>query len=110
MLVKAVLRGVRISPLKARLVADQIRGKTVPQALNIVNFGVRKGHALFKKLLASAIANAENNLGADIDNLIVATVQVNEAPTLKRMQARAKGRGSRILKRASHIEITLIEL
>ena len=109
MLANAVLKGARISPQKARLVADQIRGKPVDYSLNVLTFGLQKGHALFKKLLNSAIANAENNFGADVDDLYVMEVMVDAGTTLKRMHPRAKGRGSRILKRTSHIKIVVKE-
>lgn len=101
----AKLRFARISPQKARLVADQIRGMPVDQALNQLTFSTKKAAALIKKVLNSAIANAEHNDGADIDELWVARVFVDEGPTLKRMHARAKGRGNRILKRTSHITV-----
>lgn len=110
MLAKATLRNVRISPQKARLVADQIRGKPVDQALDVLNFGLQKSHGLFKKLLNSAIANAENNFSADVDDLKVSAVSVDSGFMLKRMRPRAKGRGNRILKRTSHIKIVLQEV
>jgi large subunit ribosomal protein L22 len=106
---EAKLRYARISAQKARLVADQIRGLEVEQALNLLAFSTKKGAALIKKILESAIANAEHNEGADIDELKVAAVQVNEGPVMKRMHARAKGRGNRILKRTSHISVTVAE-
>ena len=105
MQVGATLRYARISPQKCRLVADQIRGKSVASALQILSFSPKKAAGIVRKVLESAIANAEHNKGADIDELKVAMVQVNEAPTLKRFRARAKGRGARILKRNSHITI-----
>ncbi len=98
---------VRISPQKCRLVADQIRGLPVEQALNILKFSNKRAALLLKKTLDTAIANAENNEGADIDELRVSSVCVDEGPTMKRMRARAKGRGSRILKRTSHILVTV---
>ena len=101
----AKLRHARISAQKGRLVADQIRGLPVEQALDVLAFSNKKGAALMKKVLDSAIANAENNEGADIDELKVATIEVNEAPTFRRYRARAKGRGARIIKRNSHITI-----
>jgi large subunit ribosomal protein L22 len=110
MFANAALKGVRISPQKARLVADQIRGKSVDRALDILDFGLQKGHHLFKKLLRSAIANAENNSGADIDDLKIVEVMVDEGVQLKRMRPRAKGRGTRIVKRTSHIKIVLQEV
>ncbi|OQW95566.1 MAG: 50S ribosomal protein L22 [Beggiatoa sp. IS2] len=97
----------RISAQKCRLVADQIRGLRIEDALNILTFSSKKAAVMVKKALESAIANAEYNEGADIDQLCVAKIWVNQGPTLKRMQARAKGRGNRISKRSSHISITL---
>lgn len=103
----AKLRYVRISAQKGRLVADQIRGLPVEQALNILAFSKKKGADLMKKVLDSAIANAENNEGADIDELKVSAVMVDEGPTMKRIRARAKGRAARILKRSSHFTVTV---
>jgi len=103
----AKLRYARISAQKGRLVADQIRGLPVEQALNVLVFSKKKGADLVKKVLDSAIANAENNEGADIDELKVATICVDEGPTMKRIRARAKGRATRILKRSSHITVTV---
>jgi large subunit ribosomal protein L22 len=97
----------RISPQKCRLVADQIRGLPVEQALNLLKFSKQRAALFLKKTLDSAIANAENNEGADVDELHVSDIYVNEGPTLKRMRARAKGRGNRILKRTSHIAVTV---
>jgi large subunit ribosomal protein L22 len=105
----AKLRFARLSAQKGRLVADQIRGLPVEQALNTLAFSKKKGAAMMKKVLDSAIANAENNEGADIDELKVKTVCVDEGPTMKRLRARAKGRGSRILKRTSHITVTVAD-
>ena len=105
----AKLRFARLSAQKGRLVADQIRGLPVEQALNTLLFSMKKGAALMKKVLDSAIANAENNEGADIDELKVKTVCVDEGPTMKRLRARAKGRGTRILKRTSHITVTVAD-
>jgi len=102
---RAVLRGVRLSAQKGRLVADLIRGKPVDKALNILSFSPKKGAVIIKKVLESAIANAENNHNADIDTLKVARIEIDEAPTFKRFHARAKGRGNRIVKRNSHITI-----
>ena len=99
----------RISPQKARLVADQVRGKPVEEALNTLNFSSKKGADLIRKVVESAVANAENNEGADIDELKVATIMIDEGPTLKRFRARAKGRGTRILKRTSHISVTVAD-
>ena len=105
--VRAILKNATISAQKGRLVADQIRGKPVEQALQILNFSTKKGATIVKKVLESAIANAEHNEGADIDELKVAKVFVDEGRTQKRMHARAKGRGNRILKRSSHITVTV---
>ena len=106
MRVNAQHKNARISAQKARLVADLIRGKTVSQALNILAFSPKKGALLLKKVLDSAIANAEHNEGADIDDLKVVTVFVDKGPSLKRFQARAKGRGNRIEKQTCHINLT----
>src|SRR5574339_1142620 len=103
--VSATLRGARSSAQKTRLVADQIRGKSVEEALDILNFSEKKAAGLVKKVLESAIANAEHNHGADIDELKVSTVHVDAAPFFARYAARAKGRGDRILKRNSHITV-----
>lgn len=105
--VRAKLRNATISPQKGRLVADQIRGKSVEQALQTLTFSTKKAAQIIKKVLESAIANAENNEGADIDELKVKTVCVDEGRTMKRIQARAKGRANRILKRSSHITVTV---
>jgi large subunit ribosomal protein L22 len=99
------LKSARISAQKARLVADQIRGKSVGEALNILAFSPKKGAALVKKVLESAVANAEHNDGADIDELRVSAIFVDEAMTMKRIKPRAKGRADRILKRNSHITV-----
>ena len=107
MRVNAQHKNARISAQKARLVADLIRGKTVSQALNILAFSPKKGALLLKKVLESAIANAEHNEGADIDDLKVVTVFVDKGPSLKRFQARAKGRGNRIEKQTCHINLTV---
>ncbi|MFW9609397.1 MAG: 50S ribosomal protein L22 [Aquaspirillum sp.] len=103
--VSAVLKNARVSAQKARLVADLIRGKSVEQALNILTFSPKKSAELLKKVLESAIANAEHNEGADIDTLKVATVYVDKGPSLKRFSARAKGRGNRIEKQTCHITL-----
>ncbi len=105
MKVAAILRYARISPQKCRLVADEIRGKSVDQALKTLSFTQKKSAHIVKKVLESAIANAEHNHGADIDTLKVSTIEVDEAPMFRRYMARAKGRGARILKRNSHITI-----
>ena len=109
MQVAAKHRFARISAQKARLVADQIRGKQVGQALKLLEFSPKKAAVLFKKVLESAIANAEHNNGADIDELKIATVMVDEGPHMKRWMARAKGRGAQILKRTSHITVTVAD-
>ncbi len=101
----AKFRHARISAQKARLVADQIRGKDVDEALNLLAFSPKKAAAMFRKTLESAIANAEHNHGADVDELMVTAVMVDEGPTMKRWRARAKGRSSRIFKRTSHISV-----
>ena len=107
MQVSATLKHARVSAQKARLIADQIRGLPVERALNILMFSPKKSAGMVRKVLESAIANAEHNEGADIDELSVAAVYVNEGRTLKRFRARAKGRGTRILKRNSHITVTV---
>ena len=104
---KASLRGARISAQKGRLVADQIRGLPVDRALNVLQFSPKKGAVLIKKVLESAIANAEHNDGADIDALKVKTIYVERGAFLKHFQARAKGRGNRVLKHSCHIYITV---
>jgi large subunit ribosomal protein L22 len=106
---EAKLKYARISAQKARLVADQIRGQPIEQALNTLAFSTKKGAGLIKKVLESAIANAEHNAGADIDVLRVESIQVNEGPTMKRIMPRAKGRANRIMKRTSHITLTVAE-
>jgi large subunit ribosomal protein L22 len=103
----ATLRGVRLSEQKGRLVADQIRGKPVDQALSILAFSPKKGAGIIKKVLESAIANAEHNDGADIDTLKVKTIYVEKGMVLKRFTARAKGRGNRIVKPTCHIFLTV---
>ena len=105
----AKLKYARISAQKARLVADQIRGLHVEKALNTLAFSTKKGAPLIKKVLESAIANAEHNEGADIDELKVASIMVDEGPTMKRIRPRAKGRAARIFKRTSHITLTVAE-
>ena len=103
----ASLRGARLSAQKGRLVADQIRGLPVDKALNILAFSPKKGAALIKKVLESAIANAEHNDGADIDELKVKTIYVEKGMVLKRFTARAKGRGNRISKQTCHVYVTV---
>ena len=104
---KAILRGARLSAQKGRLVADMIRGKPVDQAISVLAYTPKKGAGIMKKLLESAIANAEHNDGADIDTLKVKTVTVERGMFLKRFQARAKGRGNRVLKHTCHIYLTV---
>lgn len=106
---RAILRGVRLSAQKGRLVADQVRGKPVDQALNILAFSPKRGAKIIRKVVESAIANAEHNDGADIDTLKVKTICVEEGTSLKRFAARAKGRGNRILKPTCHIFVTVGE-
>ena len=103
--VAAKLKHARISPQKCRLVADQVRGKPVEQALQILTFSPKKAAAIIKKVLESAIANAEHNEGADIDELKVSTIYVDEGPTMRRWKARAKGRVNHIIKRTSHVTV-----
>ncbi|MDQ3958699.1 MAG: 50S ribosomal protein L22 [Pseudomonadota bacterium] len=98
-----------MSPQKARLVADQIRGLPVDRAINILTFSNKKAAAILKKVLESAIANAEHNEGADIDELKVDAILVDAGPILKRMTARARGRANRLFKRTSHITVTVAE-
>ncbi len=107
--VAAILRYAKISPQKCRLVADQIRGQQVGEALKTLTFSPKKAAGIVKKVLESAIANAEHNHGADIDELKVAVVEINEAPTHRRFRARAKGRGARIIKRNSHITVRVAD-
>jgi large subunit ribosomal protein L22 len=106
---KATLRGVRLSAQKGRLVADLVRGKRVDQALNILAFCPKKGAGIIKKVLESAIANAEHNDAADIDTLKVTTIYVEKGTVLKRFTARAKGRGNRIIKPTCHIFLSVGE-
>ena len=107
--VAAILKGARISAQKVRLVADQIRGRGVEEALDILEFSGRKGARLLKKVLESAIANAEHNAGSDIDELPISSVFVDEGKTMKRIKPRAKGRADRILKRSCHITVKVAE-
>ena len=109
MATKAKYNYARISAQKVRLVADQIRGLPVEKAINLLTFSPKKAAVLMKEVLNSAIANAEHNDGADIDELYVAAVMVDEGSTMKRMSPRAKGRGNRILKRTSHITVVVDE-
>lgn len=103
----AILRGARLSAQKGRLVADQIRGLPVDKALNILNFSPKKGAEIIRKLLESAIANAEHNDGADIDELKVSTIFIDRGTSMKRTSARAKGRGNRIVKPTCHISLAV---
>jgi large subunit ribosomal protein L22 len=107
MQVAAKLKFTRLSPQKCRLVCDQIRGLKIDRALDILKFSRKRSAAVLKKVLDSAIANAEHNNGADIDELKVAKVFADQGPTYKRTQAKAKGRGSRILKPTCHITVIL---
>jgi len=109
MQVTAKLNGARISAQKVRLVADQVRGMPVEKAEQLLAFSPKKAARIVKKVLLSAIANAEHNEGADIDELTVSRITVDEGPTMKRGRARAKGRGTRILKRTSHITVTVAD-
>jgi len=105
----AKLKGARISAQKARLLADQVRGMPVERADELLQFSTKKAAHIVRKVLLSAVANAEHNNGADIDELRVSTIMVDEGPTFKRGRARAKGRYTRILKRTSHITVTVAE-
>lgn len=107
--VAAKMRGARLSAQKARLVADQVRGKKVADALNLLAFSPKKGALLVKKVLESAIANAEHNEGADIDELRISTIMVDEGTTMKRIKPRAKGRADRILKCTCHITVKVAD-
>ena len=107
--VAAKLKGARISAQKARLVADQVRGMSVEEALNLLEFSPKKAAHIVKKVLDSAIANAENNEGADVDELKVSSIVVDAGRTMKRLRPRAKGRADRILKRACHITVKVAD-
>ena len=107
--VAAKLKGAQISAQKARLVADQVRGKPVEEALSVLEFSPKKAAHIVKKILDSAIANAENNEGADVDELKVSSIFVDEGMTMKRLRPRAKGRADRILKRSCHITIKVAD-
>lgn len=107
--VAARLRGAKISAQKARLVADQIRGLEIEKALNLLSFSSKKAAQIIKKVLESAIANAENNEGADVDELKVSTIFVDEGMSMKRIKPRAKGRADRITKRTCHITVKVSE-
>jgi large subunit ribosomal protein L22 len=104
---KAIVRGVRLSADKGRLVADMVRGKKVDQAINILTFTPKKAAVIIKKAVESAVANAEHNDGADIDELKITSIYVEQGATLKRFSARAKGRGNRISKPTCHIFVTV---
>ncbi|ADJ28985.1 50S ribosomal protein L22 [Nitrosococcus watsonii] len=105
----AILKNARLSAQKGRLVADQVRGLPVDKALDVLSFSPKKAAVLIRKVLESAIANAEHNDGADIDELRVAAIMVNEGPTIKRIRARARGRASRVFKRSCHIKVMVAE-
>ena len=107
MQVSATAKRLRLSPQKARLVVNQVRGKQVADALDILTFSTKKGSDLVRKVLESAIANAENNEAADVDDLVVSEIFVNEGFTMKRIQPRAKGRADRIFKRTCHVTVTV---
>ena len=109
MLVGATARKLPLSPQKARLVVDQIRGKSVDDALNTLSFGTQKGARLVRKVLESAIHNAEHNEGADIDELVIAEIYVNAGATMKRIRPRARGRADRVRKRSCHVTVTLTD-
>ena len=109
MQVQAILKGARLSAQKARLVADQVRGKNVEEALDLLTYSTKKGADVIKKLLNSAIANAEHNEGADVDELKISKIYVDEGMTMKRIMPRAKGRADRILKRSCHISIIVTD-
>ena len=107
--VSATLRHARLSPQKARLVADQLRGLPVERAIEVLSFARPKAASTLKKVLESAIANAEHNEGADVDDLHVGTVHVDQGPTFRRYRARARGRAGRITKRTSHVTVTVTD-
>ena len=109
MQVSATLRHVRLSPQKARLVADQLRGLPVERAIELLAFSRPKAASTLKKVLESAIANAEHNEGADVDELHVGAVHVDQGPTFRRYRARARGRAGRITKRTSHVTVTVTD-
>ena len=109
MATSATLKFTRSAPQKLRLLADQIRGLPVERAINLLTFSNKKGAGVVKKVLDSAIANAEENDGADIDELRVSAVEINQGPVMKRLRPRARGRADRILKRTSHVTVTVSE-
>lgn len=107
---KVLLRGVRISPRKARLVVDLVRGKQVQEALELLKFTRKRTAPVLAKMIASGIANARNSASIDVDNLMISEVQVNEGPTMKRFLPRAQGRATPVRKRTSHISVNLREI
>jgi large subunit ribosomal protein L22 len=107
--VAAKLKGAQISAQKVRLVADQVRGKGVEEALDLLNYSTKKAAHIIRKILDSAIANAENNEGADVDELSISSIFVDEGTTMKRLRPRAKGRADRILKRSCHITVKVAD-
>lgn len=109
MAAKAVAKYIRVSPRKVRLIMDQVRGKKVEEAVNMLSFAPQKGAFVLKKLINSAVANAEQNLNMDVDKLYIKRIFADEGPTLKRFRARAMGRASRIRKRTSHLTVILDE-
>ena len=109
MQVSATAKRLRVSPRKARLVADQVRGKAVSAAMDILIFSTQKSAPLMRKVLESAIANAENNEGADVDELMIGEVYVNEGITVKRVSPRARGRADRVFKRTCHVTVTVTD-
>jgi len=109
MQVSATAKRLGLSPQKARLVVDTVRGRAVSDALDILNFSTQKGAVLVRKVVESAIANAENNEGADVDELKISEIFVNEGLTMKRIRPRAKGRADRILKRTCHVTVTVTD-
>ena len=110
MATQAKLMNARIAAQKMRLVADQVRGLPVEQAINVLAFSNKRAAHLIKKVLESAIANAEHNDGADVDELKISLICVDEGPTMKRWRARARGRAAKILKRTSHVTVTVEEM
>ena len=107
--IRAKVRFIRISPQKIRLVMGQIRGKKVEEALNLLSFAPQRGARILKKLLDSAVANAQQNADIDVDSLYISKVYADEGPTLKRWRPRAQGRATRIRKRTSHLTVILDE-
>lgn len=106
---RSVARFVRISPRKVRLLMDQVRGRQVGEALNLLSFAPQRGARILKKLIGSAVANAEQNAGVDVDSLYIMKIYADEGPTLKRWRPRALGRATRIKKRTSHLTVVLEE-